>query len=148
MQTYVQIFVVLLLSSLSHACTASSIYHEPRNAIAVVEKFANRALVEKDFAAALEFAAKEKETLNQDALEVAIRQIQGAVPFPESVRATAYEIPPGQRQILVYVEGKTENSLSYYRIVAVGDSSSGYTVMELYRSDASFPKGPLQEAIH
>ena len=136
-----------LAFQLFQGCTASTVHHEPRAAIAVAEKFAKYAFVEKDFEGAFALASDAKATLKAGALESAVMQIQGSAPFPDDLRAVAYEIPFGTERVVVYLEGKGENRTSYYQIVTVGDSTSGYSVMEVFRADSHFPKGPLQEPV-
>lgn len=142
------LFVLLaLVFQLFLGCTANPTHHNSRTAISVAEKFARYAFVEKDFDGALALASKEKATLKPGALESAVVQIQGSTPFPDDLRAVAYEIPFGTNQVVVYLQGKGENRQSFYQIVTVGDSTSGYSVMEVFRADSPFPKGPLQEPV-
>ena len=132
---------------LFHGCTTKAVFHDPKQAIKVAESFARRAFVEKDFDGALVYVGKEKETLKPGALKDAIEQIQGTIPFPENIAATDYEIPFGQSKVVVYLEGSRDGRSSYYRIVTIGDSRMSYTVSDVDRADAPFPKDPLNQPI-
>ena len=140
-------WVTLILASVISSCFVGTVRHQPQPAIRVAEEFTRASFVEKDFERALGYASKEKMTLRAGAFEQAILQIQGSVPFPTDVRATAYEIPFGQNQVIVFLEGSGDSRMSYYRVLTVGNANSEYLVMEVFRADSPFPKGPLQEPV-
>lgn len=138
---------ILVGVQLLQGCFATVVHHEPKDAIKVAESFARKAFVEKDLDGALVYVGKEKETLKPGALASAIEQIHGTVPFPENIAATDYEIPFGQRKVVVYLEGSRDGRSSYYRIGTIGDSTTNYTVSDLDRADVPFPKSSLNQPI-
>ncbi len=140
-------WVTLILAPMISSCFVGTVRHQPQSAIRVAEEFTRASFVDRDFERALGYASKEKMTLRAGAFEQAILQIQGSVPFPADVQATAYEIPFGQNQVIVFLEGSGESRMSYYRVLTVGNANSEYLVMEVFRADSPFPKGPLQEPV-
>jgi hypothetical protein len=67
--------------------------------------------------------------------------------FPTEVLATDFEPIPGQRAMNIYLKGRGEGEDFYYRLVMVGDATSGYRVSGLYRGNRPSPspnKRPLR----
>lgn len=59
--------------------------------------------------------------------------------FPSRVSATEYEPMPGQKSMLIYLQGSGSGEEFYYRLVMAGDASSGYRVSGLYRGSQPYP---------
>lgn len=113
--------------------------HQQADAARAAERFADLAFVRSDLDAAYALLAPEL----QRALPAAKlgEEIVKLHPTgrPTEARAIEYEPMPGQRAMLIYLNGTRGDETFHYRFVMAGDEPSGYRVGAFWRGSGPYP---------
>jgi hypothetical protein len=119
--------------------TMSILNHSPSLAAQEAQRFAQAALIERDFQKAYGwFGEGGKAAASFDQFTEALRSSH-PMAFPQSVTAIEYEPIPGQRGMNIYLFGENGNEKFYYRFAMEGVKETGYKVSGLWRHDGPYP---------
>ena len=122
--------------TLTTACTASVIKHQPTQAASSAEAFGTSAFVVRNYRDALPFV---KDGESVDDVSAMVERLHPSGRYPVSIVAASYEPMPGKESIKIYLEGSGADSTYHYLAIMEGTESKGYKVSAMARSEDPFP---------
>lgn len=132
----------VLLGLVLLACSAQILHHDEDAAAQGAQDFSRFAFVERDYDAAYRLLSSEAQgRLTGQTFEATV---QGMHPntSPLLVDAREFEPIPGQRAMYIYVEGTNAGETFHYRLLMLGDGSTGYRIGGFWRSVDAYPPSP------
>lgn len=105
--------------------------------------FAKIAFVERNTRDAYERLhekTKESVSLNRFADLLKLMHPRG---WPQSVAKKGYQIIPGRNALNIYIDGRNEDELFFYRFEVDQTKSGGYRVLSLFRGRGEYPRNDL-----
>lgn len=131
--------MVSVLAAGLAGCMMNVIAHDPQSAANAASEFAQVAFIDRNDAKAhglLAPAAAAQSPLDQFSEIIDKMHPTG---FPEKITATEYEPMPGQRGMMIYLNGVRAGEESHYRFVMEGDRRMGYRVLTARRGSGPYP---------
>jgi hypothetical protein len=133
------LLVASLPCVLALSCGAQLIVHDEEAAAKVAEHFASVAFVDHDSQNAHGLLSVEaRNAVSREQLSDTIAKMHPRE-FPTRVKAVEFEPMPGQRAMLIYLNGSATDEEFYYRLQVVGDATLGYEVSGLWRGSGPYP---------
>jgi hypothetical protein len=123
--------------------------HNERLAAKEAEKFAETAFVKRNYEEAYKLLPKEVDAaFTVDSLREMVTSMHPTYEYPTIIKATDYEVLPGQQQVNIYLTGDVFGKPLYYFLVMIGTEQKGYKVRSLYRSkEGAYPNSPLRKPL-
>ncbi|HEX8267909.1 MAG TPA: hypothetical protein VF596_21100 [Pyrinomonadaceae bacterium] len=144
------LFLILCLLFINSCIPRLSfIKHNERLAAREATKFAEAAFVNRNYEDAYKLLPKETDaSFTVDSLREFVANMHPTNEYPTSIKATDYEVIPGQQQVNVYLTGDTNGKSLYYLLGMIGTEQTGYKVLSLYRSkEGPYPNSPMRKPL-
>jgi hypothetical protein len=109
--------------------------------------FAKAAILEQDFEAAHGMVREEdQKEITKERLEEVVKSGH-PTGRPTELRAIEFEPVPGQPAIQIFLMGKNDKEMFYYRVPVVGTVTDGYFPQGLFRGSGPYPQTALRQKL-
>lgn len=139
-----QALIIASLMLCFSACSFRAANHNPVSAALDANRFLKALYYEENGAAALALADEQlRRSVTAENLKKTVEALKQERGGLRRLTADSYLMVPGSTIELFYV-GQYEKGVLYYRLVLVGDSSSGYKVAGLWFKPDPYPENRLR----